>query len=69
MMTSIKSLFWQKVREFRKKIWLSQEELATKSWLHRTYIGIIERWEKNVCIENIEKIAKVLGVKVRDLFD
>jgi len=52
----IKTSFGQKVRELRKKLWFSQEELASKAWLHRTYIWIIERWEKNVCIENIEKI-------------
>lgn len=64
----IKKSFGQKIREFRKKLWFSQEELANKAGLHRTYIWIIERWEKNVCIENIEKIAKSLWVKVKDLF-
>lgn len=64
----IKSSFGQRVRTFRKELWLSQEELAIKAWLHRTYIWIIERWEKNICIENIEKISKSLWVKVKDLF-
>lgn len=65
---NIKEIFWQKVREHRKQLWLSQEELASKCKLHRTYIWIIERWEKNVCIENIEKLAKALNVEVKDLF-
>lgn len=64
----IKKSFWQKVREFRKKLWFSQEELAKRSWLHRTYIWIVERWEKNICLENIEVVAKALNVKVKDLF-
>lgn len=64
----IKIRFWQRVREFRKKLWLSQEGLAEKCKLHRTYIGIIERGEKNVCLENIEILAKSLGVEVKDLF-
>lgn len=68
ILMDIKIYFGQRIREYRKNLWFSQEELASKAWLHRTYIGIIERWEKNVCIENIEKIAKALNVKVKDLF-
>jgi len=65
---NIKAKFWQRVREFRKKLWLSQEELASKCKLHRTYIWIIERWEKNVCLENIEILANALDVEIKDLF-
>jgi len=65
---NVKSKFWNKVRELRKKLWLSQEKLAEKCKLHRTYIWIIERWEKNVCLENIEILAKALGVKIESLF-
>lgn len=64
----IKAKFWQRVRELRKKLWLSQEELASKCKLHRTYIWIIERWEKNICLENIEILANVLEVEIKDLF-
>lgn len=64
----IKIKFWQKVRELRKGLWLSQEELAIKCKLHRTYIGIIERGEKNLCLENIEIIAKALKIDIKDLF-
>ena len=65
----IKSKFWQKIKELRKKLWLSQEKLAEKCTLHRTYIWNIERGEKNVALENIEKIAKALEVKIKDLFN
>lgn len=64
----IKVKFWQRVRELRKKLWYSQEELASKCKLHRTYIWIIERWEKNVCLENIEILANTLEVEIKDLF-
>lgn len=65
---SIKKSFWNKVRELRKRLGLSQEALAEKVGLHRTYIWIIERWEKNICLENIEKLAVALEVSNKDLF-
>jgi len=64
----IKEKFWDRVRELRKKTWYSQEKLASVSWLHRTYIWNVERWEKNLSLENIEKMAKSLNVKIEDLF-
>ncbi|MEO5645509.1 MAG: helix-turn-helix transcriptional regulator [Bacteroidia bacterium] len=60
--------FGEKVRELRKEKRLSQEELSFKSDLHRTYIGMIERAEKNITLANIEKIAKALGVDIKKLF-
>ena len=47
--------FGKKVREERTKLDLSQEELATRAKVHRTYIGMIERAEKNITLENIQK--------------
>lgn len=64
----IKKIFWLKIRTLRKKQGLSQEKLAEKCKLHRTYIWVIERWEKNICLENIEILAKALWVEVKDLF-
>jgi transcriptional regulator with XRE-family HTH domain len=61
--------FGLKVRELRKKNGLSQEELSFKADLHRTYIGMIERAEKNITLINIEKIAVALNVKVGELFN
>jgi len=59
--------FGNKVREIRKEKGISQEELAYKAELHRTYIGMIERGEKNITIKNIEKLAKALGVTMKEL--
>lgn len=56
-----------RVREYRKQKGLSQEKLAFDAELHRTYVGMIERAEKNITILNIEKIAKALNVKIIDL--
>ena len=63
----ILNLFGENVRKFRRLLNLSQEELAHKADLHRTYIGMIERAEKNITLVNIEKIANALEVKIEDL--
>jgi transcriptional regulator with XRE-family HTH domain len=55
--------FGKKVREERKKLGLSQEALAEKAGVHRTYIGMIERGEKNITLANIQKVSKALKVK------
>jgi transcriptional regulator with XRE-family HTH domain len=59
--------FGDRVRKFRREKGLSQEELSFKANLHRTYIGMIERAEKNITLVNIEKIANALGVSVNEL--
>ncbi|MCK9207818.1 MAG: helix-turn-helix transcriptional regulator, partial [Salinivirgaceae bacterium] len=56
--------FGDNVRKIRKEKNLSQEQLSFKTDLHRTYIGMIERAEKNVTLINIEKIAKALEVHI-----
>lgn len=61
--------FGQKVRMERRKQNLSQEELADKAGLHRTYIGMIERAEKNITLENISKISDALRLKISDLLE
>ena len=60
--------FGNKVRKERTKLGLSQERLAAKAGVHRTYIGMIERAEKNITLENIEKVAKALNLKLSDFF-
>jgi transcriptional regulator with XRE-family HTH domain len=65
---SIQKQFGQKVRALRLASGYSQEGLAFECGLHRTYIGCIERGEKNITIANIEKIAKALKVKIYQLF-
>ncbi len=59
--------FGKKVREERAKLDLSQEELAARAGVHRTYIGMIERAEKNITLQNIEKVAKALEVSLGKL--
>lgn len=61
--------FGKKVRDTRKEKGFSQEELAHKADLHRTYIGMIERAEKNITLLNIEKIANALEVNINELFN
>lgn len=59
--------FGQRIKLLRNKAALSQEELANISGLHRTYIGMIERGEKNITLKNIEKIAISLKVDISEL--
>lgn len=61
--------FGQKVREERLKRRLSQEQLAEVAGVHRTYVGMIERAEKNITLLNIEKIAKALNLEISELLD
>lgn len=56
-----------KIREIRQSKGLSQEQLAEIAEVHRTYIGMIERAEKNITLVSLEKIAKALGVEIKDL--
>ena len=60
--------FAGKVRSLRHKSGLSQEELADIAGVHRTYIGMIERGEKNITLKNIEKLAIALSVEIKDFF-
>jgi len=59
--------FGERVRELRIQRELSQEQLAFKADLHRTYIGMIERAEKNITLINIEKIASALEVPIHEI--
>jgi transcriptional regulator with XRE-family HTH domain len=59
--------FGENVRETRRSKGLSQEQLSFKADLHRTYIGMIERAEKNITLSNIEKIATALEVNIIEL--
>lgn len=61
--------FGERVRELRKECGWSQEELALECGLDRTYMGGIERGERNVALRNIGKIAEALGLTVADLMD
>ena len=67
MSKNILKKFGNRVREERIKQKLSQEELAEKTGVHRTYIGMVERAEKNITLQNIEKIAKALNISIDKL--
>ena len=58
-----------KIRKYRIKKDLSQEELGFEADLHRAYIGQIERGEKNIGVQNLAKIAKALGIKISKLLE
>ena len=59
--------FARSVKTLRSEKGWTQDELARRADLHRTYIGSIERHERNVSLLNVERIAKALKVDARDL--
>ncbi|QDT86381.1 helix-turn-helix domain-containing protein [Gimesia chilikensis] len=61
--------FGERVRELRKEQGYSQENFAYACELDRTYVGGIERGERNVALRNIERIADTLGISVAELMD
>lgn len=67
-MTDILKLFGERVRDIRKTQGLSQENLAEKANLHNTYIGGVERGERNLSLKNIEKIARALKTPTNIFF-
>jgi transcriptional regulator with XRE-family HTH domain len=67
-MKTIQAQFGERVRELRQAKGLSQEELAFKAGVHRTYLGGIERGERNPALKNIAAIAKALNVSLSELF-
>lgn len=64
---SAKLVFAKKIRDVRLSKGMSQEKLAELSDLHRTYISSVERGERNVTIDSMERLANALGVDIRDL--
>jgi len=65
----IQEHFGERVRELRKQKGLSQESLALACDLDRSYIGGVERGERNISLVNIYKIAEALGVPAKELFN
>lgn len=65
----IQRTFGKAVRHFREQLGISQEELAIRSGLHRTYISDIERGQRNVGLINIESIANGLSISLVELFE
>lgn len=63
-----RSAFGLRLRDLRRTANLSQEDLADKTGLHRTYISSLERGHRNVGFDNIVLMARALDVRVADLF-
>lgn len=62
-------VFGKKVQSLRHELNFSQEELAAKAGLHRTYIGMIERGEKNITLTNILKVSSALNTNASKLLE
>ena len=61
-------VFGENVRKYRVALGLSQEVFAEKCGLHRTYISTNERFQRNLSIENVQRIADALGIESYKLF-
>jgi CheY-like chemotaxis protein len=66
---NLKSLFGTTIKSKRSELGLSQEELADRAGLHRTYVSDVERGTRNVSLGSIEKLAHALGLSVWRLFE
>ncbi len=58
------SVFGKKVQKLRKDLGISQEELAFRAGFHRTYIGMIERGERNITLSNLKRLADSLEIEL-----
>lgn len=68
-MSDIKNIIGKRIRSYRTQLGYSQEKLAELSGCHPTYIGQIERGEKNATIESIDKIASSMNISLSKLFE
>jgi transcriptional regulator with XRE-family HTH domain len=64
-----KVMFGKRVRAFRLKLGMTQEELAQRAHLHRNYVSLLERGRRGITLDTILEVAKVLGVKPARLFN
>lgn len=69
MRTNVSIAFGKRVTDLRKRSGLTQEDFAFACGINRTYIGEIERGEKNVSLDYIAKIAEGLNITLKELFD
>lgn len=69
MKTDINIAFGKRIVQLRQKAGLSQEKLAFKCGVDRTYIGIIERGEKSPTLNTIDKLTSALGITLKEIFD
>lgn len=61
--------FGLKVQIRRKELGISQEELAFRAGFHRTYIGMIERAERNITLSNLKRLADALEIEIKKFFE
>lgn len=66
---SAREVFAANVRRRRKELGLSQDQFADVAGVHRTYVGAVERSEKNISIDNMEKFARALRCSVQELLE
>lgn len=59
----------RRVRELRRQLKISQEELAARSGLHRNYVGSVERGERDIGISAVGQLAKALGTTLAGFFE
>jgi transcriptional regulator with XRE-family HTH domain len=69
MKLSARELVAKNIRELRQERGWSQDELAARAGLHRTYIGTIERAEQGITVDSMEKLAVALNIKVARLLE
>lgn len=62
-MSDLLHVFAKNLRLLRRRVGLSQEKLAHRAGLHRTYVGAVERCERNISLKNIERLAQALNVE------
>lgn len=67
MAEHISKRFGKRLREVRRKAKLSQEELAVKAGLHRTYVGMIERAKRNITLSSAQKLSEALNIPLSSL--
>ncbi len=67
MVSDARKVFASRLRQIRQAKCLSQEELADRAGLHRTYVGSVERGERNISIDNIERLANALEIDIIEL--
>ena len=68
-MSDIAKIIGQRIRNYRTQKGISQEKLAELAGCHPTYIGQLERGEKNATLESVEKIASAMDISLSELFD
>ena len=67
MVDPLNSLAGRNIRRHRKKLGLTQEQLAERADLHRTFIGVVERGEKTLSLDSLARIARALGTTPQEL--